>query len=349
MKNKTNAKKEKKKSKFYPGHKLPFIRTMDRWIVPLTFSFMIATLVANAMKIEGAAKFITLSYPLNGNMFAKGSNDVYFVLFSFCALTVARKIISKCVFEPVSAILNVRHTRKFVEQGWLIVYYTCSFSVGCHLLALRNWDIVEMMRTEVPRLYLTGTEKAFYLIQLSYWFHAVPITLIEKWRADFIQMILHHVFTIGMISISYYTNMTTFGLMILACSDIADIFLPLAKLFKYANLQTLADITFAIFAIVWIPTRHGFYMQILYHIVFSWYGVIPEAGTYDPSRGVYLSQNIHLTWILVLSLFQLLLCFWLRLLIISIYKAIVNQGIDDSRSDSESDEEEEDEKMKKDK
>ena len=121
MKNKTNAKKEKKKPKFYPGHTLPFIRAMDRWIIPLTFSFMIATLVAYAMEIEGAAKFITLSYPLNGNMFAKGSNDIYFVFFSFCALTVARKVISKCVFEPVSAIFNVRHTRKFVEQGWLIV------------------------------------------------------------------------------------------------------------------------------------------------------------------------------------------------------------------------------------
>ena len=79
------------------------------------------------------------------------------------------------------------------------------------------------------------------------------------------------------------------------------------------------------------------------------YGVIPEAGTYDPSRGVYLSQNIHLTWIVVLSLFQLLLCFWLRLLIISIYKAIVNHGIDDSRSDSDESDEEEDEKTKKDK
>ena len=88
MKNKTKRMqtKEKKKPKFYPGHTLPFIRAMDRWIIPLTFSFMIATLVAYAMEIEGAAKFITLSYPLNGNMFAKGSNDMYFVFFSFFVL-----------------------------------------------------------------------------------------------------------------------------------------------------------------------------------------------------------------------------------------------------------------------
>jgi very-long-chain ceramide synthase len=338
----------KKKPKFYPGHKLPFIRAMDKLIFPFSLSVVIGVTLAHvASQMEGTSKFVSLSYPMNGNMFAKGYDDCAFVFFSFCALTVARKVVSKCLFEPAASILNVRHTRKFVEQGWLIIYYTCSFSIGCHLLALRNWDIVEMMRTEVPRLYLTGIEKAFYLIQLSYWLHAVPITLTEKWRGDFVQMIIHHIVTIGMISLSYYTNMTTFGLMILACSDVADIFLPLAKLFKYANFQTLADITFAIFALVWIPTRHGFYMQILYHIVFSWDSEIKDAGTYDPSRGIYLSKNIHMAWIVTLSLFQLLLCFWLRLLIISIYKAIVNKGIDDSRSDSESDDDDDDDDQKK--
>ena len=212
---------------------------------------------------------------------------------------------------------------------------------GMSFIGSEKLGYCEMMRTEVPRLYLTGTEKAFYLIQLSYWFHAVPITLIEKWRADFIQMILHHVFTIGMISISYYTNMTTFGLMILACSDIADIFLPLCQVVQICQsslCRSNTDTQIFKHYVCDFCNRVDSYKTWILHAnfvshVFSWYGVIPEAGTYDPSQGVYLSQNIHLTWIVVLSLFQLLLCFWLRLLIISIYKAIVNQGIDDSRSD----------------
>jgi acyl-CoA-dependent ceramide synthase len=45
------------------------------------------------------------------------------------------------------------------------------------------------------------------------------------------------------------------GMAIMVCFDLADIFLPLAKALRYLRLEPLDDIAFAVFAVVWIPTR----------------------------------------------------------------------------------------------
>ena len=63
---------------------------------------------------------------------------------------------------------------------------------------------------------------------------------------------------------------------ILVEQDFADIFLPAAKLCNYiaagtstaaSTFQTIADILFALFAVAWIPTRHGVLPLIYYSIV----------------------------------------------------------------------------------
>ena len=62
---------------------------------------------------------------------------------------------------------------------------------------------------------------------------------------------------------------------ILVEQDLADIFLPAAKLCNYVaagkaswapTFQTFADVLFAAFAVVWIPTRHGILPVIYYSI-----------------------------------------------------------------------------------
>jgi hypothetical protein len=55
------------------------------------------------------------------------------------------------------------------------------------------------------------------------------VQLIEKRRTDFIQMMVHHAFTILLITFSYFQHFHVSGTAVLITLDVADIFLPLAK------------------------------------------------------------------------------------------------------------------------
>ncbi len=81
------------------------------------------------------------------------------------------------------------------------------------------------------------------------------ITLLEKKRKDFIEMMTHHVITSFLVVSSYLMNFTRAGTAILVeqvskwfsfvsidlvfLQDFADIFLPLAKMLKYARFSTV--------------------------------------------------------------------------------------------------------------
>ena len=78
----------------------------------------------------------------------------------------------------------------------------------------------------------------------------IAVTLIEKKRKDFVEMMLHHVMTASLIFSSYCFNYTRMETAVLVEKDFADIFLPLAiiysniiiflplaKMLKYANFS----------------------------------------------------------------------------------------------------------------
>ena len=93
------------------------------------------------------------------------------------------------------------------------------------------------------------------------------------------------------------------GTAILVEQDFADIFLPIAKMLQYAardesgsydngrTCKTLSDIGYAVFALAWIPTRHGVFFW-LYHTIWTTFDPKNNVAKYDPSQGAYLSENV---------------------------------------------------------
>eukprot|EP01050_Picozoa_sp_SAG11_P035387 SAG11_NODE_12953_length_677_cov_1.077855_2_plen_111_part_01 len=80
-----------------------------------------------------------------------------------------------------------------------------------------------------------------------------------------------------------FRNYVRIGTAILVEQDFADIFLPLAKCCRYAQLQPLDDVFFAIFALAWLPTRHFLFFSIYGSIVQVATGQIevPEGWDYE--------------------------------------------------------------------
>lgn len=183
----------------------------------------------------------------------------------------------------------------------------------------------------------------------------VFVTLVEPWQKDFVVMIAHHVVTITMFAGSYYIGMVRVAHAILVEQDFADMFLPAAKMCNYIALgdsplknafQAAADALFATFAVAWIPTRH-IILPIIYYSLwteaeadFLADGCNCGSGRQcvsSPEHGCVLTAETFKTAVLAfkifLGFFQVLLAFWLKELLVAVYKALAGgsvKGVEES-------------------
>lgn len=99
---------------------------------------------------------------------------------------------------------------------------------------------------------------------MSFYWSLTATQFFDVKRKDFWQMFIHHMVTLLLMSLSWVCNLHRVGSLVLVVHDCADIFLEAAKLTKYAKYQKVCDAIFAIFTVVWIVTRLGFYPRIIY-------------------------------------------------------------------------------------
>jgi len=364
-----------------------------------------------------AQKMTSVAYPLEDGRFGSGREDWYLVSFMVMVLILLRVILQHSVFNRI-ADMGQCDRDKFTMQGWHFSYYTTIWIWG--FIEYYNSDYfldMPAMWDAYPQNKHTFSFKIYYLFQLSFWMQMVFVTLIEKWQKDFIQMMAHHFITIFLIATSYFFNFVRIGHVVLVEQDLADIFLPLAKMFKYfpdsatnrlgrvagkaavkaghpsveAHQQALeevkeytklskkeptqenldkyyaarkektkaisqmiefartnasskeavqaavddrdrrmsvqgniCDAIFAIFAIVWIPTRHGIFFLILHSLWYDFEERVRASGNFawDPERGLFCFDSIGPTYFGILCLFQCLLLMWLLDLIKAVYRSI---------------------------
>ena len=134
-------------------------------------------------------------------------------------------------------------------------------------------------------------------------------------------------------SISYYYNVTRFGLMVLLLHDVGDIFLYSAKAVLYKKKQSLADGLFGLFAATFFISRI---------VLFPLICVIPTATLFASlvlaSKHSLLDQIGMLTLPAMLILLFFVQCFWWLMIWKMIQKTLVHKTIEkDSRSDTEQD------------
>lgn len=93
-----------------------------------------------------------------------------------------------------------------------------------------------------PHHPLAGPIKFYYLFQTASYTHQMLVLNAEARRKDHWQMMAHHVITIVLLVLSYFTNFTRVGCMILFLMDWCDIFLPVC-IFRHLSTHVhIADI-----------------------------------------------------------------------------------------------------------
>mmetsp|Transcript_119303 Transcript_119303/g.289649 ORF Transcript_119303/g.289649 Transcript_119303/m.289649 type:complete len:135 (+) Transcript_119303:3-407(+) len=98
-------------------------------------------------------------------------------------------------------------------------------------------------------------------------------------------------------------------------------------MFNYAKWKSAADVAFAAFAVVWIPTRHGLFFIIYFSLINEAPVLLKDYG-WEPEREIYWGDTFYWTYVIALGAFQCLMLFWLNLLLRAVYKALTT-GLED--------------------
>ncbi|XP_040566167.1 ceramide synthase 6 [Lepeophtheirus salmonis] len=213
---------------------------------------------------------------------------------------------------------------KFSETGWVCLYYTCVYIFGLSIMLKKSWiwDIRNCWY-HYPHHLIDTDIWWYYMVELSFYWSLLFSQFYDVKRKDFWEMFIHHLTTIALMGFSWTCNLTRVGTLVLIIHDIADIFLGLAKLCKYAKYHVVCDILFVCFAIVWIVTRIGIYpCWILYSTTIE----APQILEMFPAYYIF---NILLSVLLVLNVT------WTYFILKIIHQSVFKKKFEkDSRSES---------------
>ncbi|KAJ2742438.1 Sphingosine N-acyltransferase lag1 [Coemansia sp. BCRC 34301] len=292
----------------------------------------------------GNSTLVHLQHPIPNDpqgRYSRGELDAYFILHWAIAFTLIRATIMYKVLEPFAKWYGVKSTRKitrFAEQGWLTIYYILSNAAGLYVMYHGpHWMDTRHFWINYPEGHkqMSALMKSYYLIQMGFWFQQIFVLLIEERRKDFVVMFVHHIVTCNLMGWSLFTNYTRVGNAVLCCMDSSDIFLSGTKCLRYLGFERAAVVSFVVFILSWVYTRHYLYFKITYSVFFETYDILGPDAIWNSANGAFYNRPSIAGFTTLLVILQLLIIYWFALVLRIIYRIVMQNNLDDSRSDSE--------------
>ena len=188
------------------------------------------------------------------------------------------------------------------------------------------------------------------MAELSFYVSLLCTIFTDVKRKDFLEQVIHHFATVSLIAFSYVCGYTRIGTLVMWCHDVSDIFLEGAKLCVYSKKNSLADLLFVGFGVVFFirfllsqffwKINFEFLSRLVYYpfwiVHTSW---VKSMWIFSPFPGYYLFNFL-------LMVLQVLHIFWFYLIVKMAFRLMSGNQVEDSRSDSEESDPEEDSKDK---
>jgi len=171
--------------------------------------------------------------------------------------------------------------------------------------------------------------KFYYLASLGYHMMSTFKHMYDSWflvKKDFLEMLLHHILTMGLFMFSYMINLTKVGSLVMFLHDIADVPIALLKsVIETTFKKAIIPIGSGWLPIAWFYTRLWVFPQLIYHcfLVHPIPMIFPNMNL-EGHRDALLS-HIHpmiLFHALFLSCLFLLHIYWFSQLVKGIYKSL---------------------------
>jgi len=213
---------------------------------------------------------------------------------------------------------------KFNESFWKFSYYLAAFAYGCYVLADEPWALeTRQWWIDFPRHPLNGDVFVYYIGVLGFYWSLVLSHFFDVQRKDSMQMFVHHLVTISLMSFSWFNNFVRVGCFIVVLHDAVDFWLEGAKMARYCSSR-LCDLLFVVFMSVWFVTRL---------VIFPLYPLYSVAFECREILAPFHSWYVFLT---LLCILQVLHVFWFFLIMRVAIGALTSGEVEkDSRSDSE--------------
>lgn len=219
--------------------------------------------------------------------------------------------------------------RKFSDQAWQLLIHA-SMTV-CEVFLLHGqpwWDNPASAFDPCPSTFRAGTNahpfvlKGFYVLQLAIWiWTGYSCKWIESRRKDYLEMMLHHCFTIMLVLFSLLASELPIGLLILFIHDASDVVLDMMKMANYLKVEDahgffMTEILFVLNLVTWVYFRlYRFPIFVVYGGV--WLGYSSQCGVPEAvgTLAKCYTAGTCLTSCVLLSALCCLHVFWFYLIL----------------------------------
>jgi len=172
----------------------------------------------------------------------------------------------------------------------------------------------------------TSDVKLYYVLELGYYLQGVVSLLFwETRRKDFAVMMSHHIVTIVLITFSHWARLLRIGTMVFLLHDVSDVPMELAKACRYANLDSLTTVFFAVFFVVWVLSRIVYFPNVIIRTALF---EVPNCPQIEWKRDYCMVAFDGL----LLFLFAIHV-YWTFLIGRILYRTIVSGKVNDERED----------------
>lgn len=316
----------------------------NTWLNPLLI--ILATISAyliNPTDKNLASHALFVSYPVKGSQpttYAKGPLDAVFISFYVVVFTFTREFCMQWILAPLARYYGLQSgkVQRFMEQGYTIMYFTCSATYGIWVMShtpMWYFNTTEFY-TDYPHKLHLANFKVYYLCQFAYWLQQFIVLALqlEKPRKDYYELIAHHIVTLLLIGLSWQFHFTYIGLCVFITMDTSDIWLAFSKNLNYID-SPLTGPVFALFVGIWAYTRHYLSLIILYSVATEFRTVGSWELNWDTGHyKCWISQYVCFG---LLAAIQILNLYWFFLILRIAYRFVVEKEIKDERSDEEDD------------
>ncbi|KAG8814663.1 hypothetical protein FRC19_001591, partial [Serendipita sp. 401] len=229
-------------------------------------------------------------------MYGKSYWDAAFLAYYVVVFSFLRQSITIYFLKPFALHYGIKNEAKldrFAEQGYAIMYFVCSGSLGLWTMYkyLPTWYFqTRYFWIDYPYSEMPGTLKPYYLLQFAYWLQQFLLLVLrmEKPRSDFYQLVAHHIVTLWLIGGSYLFTCTWIGNAVFMTMDWSDVFLALSLCFNYLQMKRTKTVAFAWFACVWTYTRHYLNIILLYSVWTEWDLIPSQNKVWEPKHDLWM-------------------------------------------------------------
>jgi len=224
--------------------------------------------------------------------------------------------------------------RKFKDQSWQLLIHLSMTLYELYLLRDNDWfENPASAFTPCPSTFMGENPankhslelRLFYLTQLAIWiWTCFSCQFLESRRKDYLEMMLHHIFTISLVLGSYLHAELPIGLVVLFIHDVTDIFVDSLKICNYLKLTGahgffITELVCVANVVSWVYFRlYKFPLDVVYRggiIGYANQCATVEGTTFErcQSAGTCLSGITLLTALVGLHLYWFML--FLRILV----------------------------------